>query len=78
MSQEIAAEDRRTQSGTVCKESTLYKCTNGNFEIIQFIEAGQAFPNAPFGDAKGITSWQKVTRATDGSRKTFDGSRSLS
>jgi hypothetical protein len=73
MSQQLATDDRRTPSGTICKESNLYKCSNGNFEILQFVEAGEAFPTTPFGDTKAPASWQKVTVASDGGRDTFDG-----
>jgi hypothetical protein len=73
MTQKSAAEDTSIRTGVVCTESNLYKCSNGNFEIIQFVEAGRAFPNTPFGDSRGTTSWKKVTLASDGSRTTFDG-----
>ena len=77
--QELAADDTRSiQSGAVCTESNLYKCSNGDFEVIQFVEAGQPFPNTPFGDGRARTTWQKVTVASDGRRGTFDGRRTAS
>lgn len=78
MTQKSAADDTGIQSGVVCTDSNLYKCSNGNFEVIQIVEAGQAFPDTPFGDARGSTSWQKITLATDGQRETFDGTKTAS
>jgi len=73
MTQKSEADDTGIQSGVVCTDSNLYKCSYNNFEIIQFVEAGQAFPKTPFGDGRSDTSWRKVTLATDGGRPSFDG-----
>jgi hypothetical protein len=59
------------QTGTICTDTNLYRCDDDTFQIIEFVAAGQPFPNAPFGNGKGKTVWRKITLATDGSRKTF-------
>ncbi len=59
------------QTGTICTDTNLYKCSDDVFEIIEYVAAGQPFPNGPFGNGKGKTVWRKVTLATDGNRKTF-------
>jgi trans-2-enoyl-CoA reductase len=59
------------QTGTICTDSNLYKCSDDVFTIIEYVAAGQPFPNGPFGNGKGKTVWRKITLATDGSRKTF-------
>ena len=58
-------------TGTVCTDSNLYQCSDDIFNIIEYVAAGQLFPNAPFGNGKGKTVWRKITLATDGNRKTF-------
>ena len=62
-------------TGAICTDSNLYKCSDDVFEIIEYVEAGTAFPNGGFGTGKGKTSWKKITLATDGSRTTLDGSK---
>ena len=59
------------QTGTVCNDTNLYECSDDLLNIIEYVAAGQLFPNAPFGNGKGKTVWRKVTLARDGSRKTF-------
>jgi hypothetical protein len=59
------------QTGTICTDTNLYSCSDDLFNIIEYVAAGQPFPNAPFGNGKGKTVWRKVTLATDGNRKTF-------
>ncbi|HKY45226.1 MAG TPA: hypothetical protein VJM50_19190 [Pyrinomonadaceae bacterium] len=60
-------------TGTICTDSNLYRCDDDIFQIIEYVAAGQPFPNAPFGNGKGKTVWRKVTLATDGTRKNFNG-----
>ena len=62
-------------TGAVCTDSNLYRCSDDIFEVIEYVAAGQLFPNAPFGNGKGKTTWRKITLATDGHRKTFDTSK---
>lgn len=59
------------QTGAICTDTNLYKCSDDLFEIIEYVAAGQPFPNAPFGNGKGKTVWRKITLATDGDRKNF-------
>ena len=59
------------QTGATCTDTNLYQCSDDIFSIIEYVAAGQLFPNAPFGNGKGKTVWRKITLATDGSRKTF-------
>jgi hypothetical protein len=58
-------------TGTICQETSLYKCTDNKVEYIEFIAAGEPFPNFPGGNGKGKASWFKLTLANDGARKTF-------
>jgi hypothetical protein len=32
-------------TGTICQETSLYKCTDNKVEYIEFIAAGEPFPN---------------------------------
>ena len=59
------------QTGTICTDTNLYQCSDDIFSIIEYVAAGQPFPNAPFGNGKGKTVWRKITLATDGARKTI-------
>jgi hypothetical protein len=59
------------QTGTICTDTNLYECDDDAFRILEYVAAGQPFPNGPFGNGKGKTVWRKVTLARDGSRKTF-------
>jgi len=63
------------QTGTICTDTNLYECSDDIFNIIEYVAAGQPFPNGPFGNGKGKTVWRKVTLATDGSRTTFSVAR---
>jgi len=58
-------------TGTICTDTNLYKCDDDKFQILEYVAAGQPFPNGPFGNGKGKTVWRKVTLATDGTRKNF-------
>lgn len=66
------------QTGTICTDSNLYKCSDDFFEVIEYVAAGQEFPNAPFGNGKGNTKWFKITLATDGDKKTFSTAKTTS
>jgi hypothetical protein len=59
------------KSGTICQETSLYKCTDNKVEYIEHIAAGEPFPNFPGGNGKGTANWFKLTLANDGARKTF-------
>ena len=61
------------KTGSICADSNIYRCSDGVFEVIEYVEAGTPFPSEPWGNGKNKTNWQKVTLATDGNRKTFDG-----
>ena len=63
------------QTGTICTDTNLYECSDDLFNIIEYVAAGQPFPNGPFGNGKGKTVWRKVTLARDGNRKTFSTAR---
>ena len=58
-------------TGTICSETSLYKCTDSKVEYILNIAAGTPFPSFPGGNGKGKATWYKLTLANDGSRKTF-------
>jgi hypothetical protein len=60
------------KTGTICTDTSLYKCTDNKVEYIEHIAAGTAFPNFPGGNGKGQATWFKLTLATDGDRKSFD------
>jgi hypothetical protein len=59
-------------TGTICTDTSLYKCTDNKVEYIEHIAAGTAFPNFPGGNGKGKAVWTKITLATDGARSNFD------
>jgi len=59
------------QTGATCTDTNLYQCSDDLFSIIEYVAAGQLFPNAPFGNGKGKTVWRKITLATDGARTTM-------
>ena len=59
-------------TGTVCTDTNLYKTTDNKVEYIEYIAAGDLFPNFPGGNGKGKCVWTKITLATDGARKSFD------
>ena len=59
-------------TGTICTDTSLYKCTDNKVEYIEHIAAGTPFPNFPGGNGKGKANWFKLTLATDGDRKSFD------
>ncbi len=65
------------QTGTICTDTNLYKCSDDLFDIIEYVAAGQPFPNGPFGNGKGKTVWRKITLATDGNRKSFSVNRTV-
>ena len=58
-------------TGTICTDTNLYKADDDKFQIMEYVAAGQPFPNGPFGNGKGKTTWRKVTLATDGTRENF-------
>jgi hypothetical protein len=59
-------------TGTVCTDTNLYKTTDNKVEYIEYIAAGQLFPNFPGGNGNGKCVWTKITLATDGAKKSFD------
>jgi len=59
------------KTGAKCTDTNLYKCTDGKVEYIEYIGAGDVFPNFPGGDGNGKATWFPVTLATDGERKSF-------
>ena len=59
-------------TGTICTDTSLYKCTDNKVEYIEHIAAGTPFPNFPGGQGKGKANWFKLTLANDGDRKSFD------
>ena len=59
------------QTGTICTDTNLYECSDDLFNVIEYVAAGQPFPNGPFGNGKGKTVWRKVTLARDGNRTNF-------
>lgn len=60
------------KSGTICQETSLYKCTDNKVEYIEHIPAGEPFPNFPGGNGKGTANWFKLTLENDGARTNFD------
>ena len=60
------------KTGTICTDTSLYKCTDNKVEYIEHIAAGTAFPNFPGGNGKGQATWFKLTLANDGDRRSFD------
>jgi hypothetical protein len=72
---EQAAGGTGFQTGTICTDSNIYRCSDDFFEIIEYVEAGKPFPKGPFGNGKGNTVWRKITLATDGTRKTINGAK---
>ena len=59
-------------TGTICGDTSLYKCTDNKVEYIEYIAKGDAFPNFPGGNGKGRATWYPLTIATDGARTGFD------
>jgi hypothetical protein len=65
------------QTGMICTDSNLYQCSDDIFSILEYVAAGQPFPNGPFGNGKGKTVWRKVTLARDGARKSFSVAKTV-
>jgi hypothetical protein len=61
------------KTGSICTDSNIYRCSDGTFEVIEYVAAGTAFPSEPFNNGKNKTNWQKITLETEGSRETLDG-----
>ncbi len=59
------------KTGATCTDTSLYKCTDNKVEYIEYIAAGDLFPNFPGGNGKGRATWYKLTLATDGDRASF-------
>ena len=73
--EELRLADPGFQTGTICTDSNLYSADDDSFRILEYVAAGQPFPNGPFGKGKGKTGWRKVTLATDGAKRNFDASK---
>ena len=73
--EELRLAEPGFQTGTICTDSNLYSADDDSFRIIEYVAAGQPFPNGPFGNGKGKTTWRKITLATDGTKKSFDASK---
>ena len=73
--EELRLAEPGFQTCTICTDSNLYSADDDSFRILEYVAAGQPFPNGPFGNGKGKTVWRKVTLATDGSKRTFDASK---
>lgn len=58
-------------TGTICTDTSLYKCTDNKVVYIEHIPAGAAFPKFPGGNGKGNATWFRVTLATDGDQTNF-------
>jgi len=41
------------KTGTICTDTSLYKCTDNKVEYILHVAAGTPFPNFPGGNGKG-------------------------
>ena len=61
------------KTGSICTDSNIYRCSDGVFEVIEYVEAGTPFPSEPFNNGKNKTNWQKITLETEASRTTLDG-----
>jgi hypothetical protein len=59
-------------TGATCTDTNLYKCTDNRVEYIEYIAAGDKFPNFPGGNSKGSATWFPLTVATDGNRQSFE------
>ena len=59
------------KTGAKCTDTNLYKCTDNKVEYIEYISAGDIFPNFPGGNGKGYANWFTITLANDGDRRTF-------
>ena len=75
--EELRLGETSFQTGMTCTDSNLYQCSDDIFSIIEYVAAGQLFPNGPFGNGKGKTVWRKVTLARDGARKTFSVAKTV-
>ena len=58
-------------TGTICNDTSLYKCTDNRMVYIEHIAAGSPFPNFPGGTGKSKATWYKVTKASDGDQRSF-------
>ena len=75
--EELRLGETSFQTGMTCTDSNLYQCSDDIFSIIEYVAAGQLFPNGPFGNGKGKTVWRKITLARDGARKTFSVAKTV-
>ena len=78
MSDDFRTSGNGFTSGANCTDTNLYKCTDNKVEYIEYIGAGDVFPNFPGGNGKGKAVWFKITLATDGHRTTFDADKTRS
>ena len=58
-------------TGTICNDTSLYKCTDNRMVYIEHIAAGTAFPPFPGGTGKSKTTWYRITKTSDGDQKSF-------
>jgi hypothetical protein len=58
-------------TGTICTDTSLYKCTDNKMVYMEYIPAGTAFPKFPGGNGKSNCTWYKVTKTTDGDQTSF-------
>ncbi len=75
MQTEFRTQGSGSKTGATCTKTNLYKCTDNKVEYIEYIAAGEIFPNFPGGNGKGNATWFAVTKATDGDRTTFDADK---
>ena len=60
-------------TGSICPKTGLYKTSDGKMEFIEFYGLNDIFRNYPGGNGTKKCSWTRLTLATDGGQRSFEG-----
>ena len=71
LTQEFAKSGTGFATGTICPETSLYKCTDNRMQFILLVEKDTAFGPYPGGNGKSKTTWYKLTKSADGATAGF-------
>ena len=58
-------------TGTICNETSLYKCTDNRMQFIELVEVGAPFPPYPGGKGTSKATWYRLTKSGDGAKAGF-------
>ena len=71
LAQEFAKGGTGFVTGTICTDTSLYKCTDGRMQFVELIEKDTPFPAYPGGNGKNKATWYRLTKAADGGKTGF-------